>query len=132
MRTLFSVLVLSLGALTFQSCEVYPNGAYAGYSGSGYYNGGYSDRRYYGDGYYGSGYGPTVAISSEYRDYDHGYRASNRYYGGGSDTVNRNVYGNRNGEVHRNAQVNRNVRVNSRSAHVNRRINSSSRDHKQQ
>src|ERR1700739_3057520 len=99
MRTLFSVLVLSLGALTFQSCEVYPNGASAGYSGGGYYNGGYSDRRYYGDGYYGGGYyngdyyngtvyGPTVAVSSGYRDYDHGYRDSNRYYGRGSDTVN--------------------------------------------
>jgi hypothetical protein len=46
MKSLLSVLALAFGALTFQSCEYYPNGASRGYyhgdhSGDGYYDGGY-------------------------------------------------------------------------------------------
>ena len=44
MRTLSFVLVLSFGALTFQTCSVYPNTTSGGYYGHGYYNGDYSDR----------------------------------------------------------------------------------------
>jgi hypothetical protein len=35
MKSLLSVLALAIGALTFQSCEEYPNGA-----SRGYYHGG--------------------------------------------------------------------------------------------
>jgi hypothetical protein len=133
MRTLFFVLVLGFGALIFQSCEVYPNTT-SGYYGHGYYNGDYSDRDYYGYGYQpggyygGGGYGPTVVVTPGYRNYDHGYRESNRYYGGESHNVNRNVHGNRNAEVNRKAQVNRKVQANSQSTHTNR----SRSDHRQQ
>lgn len=156
MRTLFFVLVLSFGALIFQSCEVYPNTTSGGYYGRGYYNGDYSDGDYYGYGYQpggyyngdysdrgyygyraggyydGGGYGPTVVVTPGYRDYDHGYRDSNRYYGGESANVNRNVHGNRNAEVSRKAQVGRKAQVNSKSTHVNRPTNSSRTNHRQQ
>ena len=75
MKSLLSVLALALGALTFQSCEVYPTGTSRGYYDGGYYGGG----GYYDGGYYGGGYGPTVVVSSGYRDYDHGYGYNNRY-----------------------------------------------------
>jgi hypothetical protein len=153
MRTLFFVLVLGFGALIFQSCEVYPNTT-SGYYGHGYYNGDYSDRDYYGYGYQpggyyngdypdrgyygygyqpggyygGGGYGPTVVVTPGYRDYDHGYRDSNRYYGGESDNSSRNVHANRNAEVNRKAQVKRKVQANSQSTHTNR----SRSDHRQQ
>jgi hypothetical protein len=39
MKSLLSVLVLAFGALTFQSCEDYPNGASRGYYHGGYYGG---------------------------------------------------------------------------------------------
>jgi hypothetical protein len=53
MKSLLSVLALAFGALTFQSCEYYPNGASRGYyhgdhSGDGYYDGG----SYYDGGYF--------------------------------------------------------------------------------
>ena len=77
MKSLLSVLVLALGALTFQSCEDYPNGASRGYYHGGYYGGG---GYYNGGGYYGGGdYGPTVVVSSRDREHHHdGY--SNGYY----------------------------------------------------
>jgi hypothetical protein len=74
MKSLLSVLALALGALTFQSCEVYPNGSSGGYYG-GYYGGGYYDGGYYG----GGGYGPTLVVSSGYRDYHHGYGYNSGY-----------------------------------------------------
>src|SRR6478672_5342874 len=84
MKSLFSVLALAFGALTFQSCEVNPTGASRGYyDGGGYYGGGggYYDGGYYGGGYYGGGgYGPTVVVSSGYRDYHHGYGYNSGYY----------------------------------------------------
>ncbi len=47
MKSLLSVLALAFGALTFQSCEVYPTGTSRGYYDGGYYGGGY-DGGYYG------------------------------------------------------------------------------------
>ena len=47
MKSLLSVLALAFGALAFQSCEDYPNGAFRGYYHGGYYAGG----DHYGDGY---------------------------------------------------------------------------------
>src|ERR1700720_4226004 len=84
MKSLLSVLTLAFGALTFQSCEDYPNGASRGYYHGGYYGNGYGGDRYGGGyyagggyydggGYYGGGgydggyYGPTVVVSSGYR-----------------------------------------------------------------
>jgi hypothetical protein len=129
MRTLFSVLALGLSALSFQSCEVYPSR-----TSGGYYNGGYS-----GGGYYdGGGYGPTVAVSSGSRDYDHRYRYSNGYYSAESDNVHRSAQANREAQVSRHAPVNRNAQVKrstqtKRNPHVNRASsNSSKSDHKQQ
>jgi hypothetical protein len=82
MKSLLSVLALAFGALTFQSCEDYPNGASRGYYHGGYYGNGYGGDRYgggyYDGGYYGGGYGPTVVVSSGYREYDHGYCYNNR------------------------------------------------------
>src|ERR1700720_1330689 len=88
MKSFLSVLALAFGALTFQSCEDYPNGASRGYYHGGYYGGGYGgdhygggyyDSGYYGGGgyydggYYGGGdYGPTVVVSSGYREHHHG------------------------------------------------------------
>jgi hypothetical protein len=74
--------VLALGALTFQSCEVYPNGTSRGYYDLGYYGGG---------GYYGGDYAPTVIVSSGDREHHHGYGCSNEYYDRENDHVNRNV-----------------------------------------
>jgi uncharacterized membrane protein len=78
MKSLLSVLALAFGALTFQSCEVYPTGTSRGYyGGSGYYGGGSYGGGYYGGGgayydggyYGGGGYGrPIVVVSSGYRD----------------------------------------------------------------
>ena len=49
MKSLLSVLALGFGALTFQSCEVYPNGTSRGHYEGGYYGGaGYYDGGYYG------------------------------------------------------------------------------------
>ena len=83
MKLLLSVFALAIGALTFQSCEVYPNGSSGGYYHGGYYAGGnygdgYADD-HYNDGYYGGG---GVVVSSGYREYDHGYGYNNRYYTG--------------------------------------------------
>ena len=94
MRTLFSVLALAFGALTFQSCEVYPGGYYGG----GYYDGGY---------YGGGGYGSTVVVSPGYREYHHRYRYSNGYYDRENVNVNRNVHANRNVHVNRPANSGR-------------------------
>jgi len=57
MKSLLSVLALAFGALTFQSCEVYPTATSRGYyDGGGYYGGGYyGDGGYYDGGYYGGG-----------------------------------------------------------------------------
>lgn len=125
MKTLFSVLALGLSALSFQSCEVYPNRTSGGYySGGGYYDGG--------------GYGPTVVVSSGSRDYDHGYRYSNGYYSAERDNVHGSAQVNRNAQVNRSAQVNRNAQVKrstqaKRNPHVNRASsNSSKSDHQQQ
>ena len=88
MKSLLSVLALAFGALAFQSCEDYPNGASRGYYHGGYYDGGYGGDRYgggyyagggyyddggyYGGGYYGGGdYGPTVVVSSGDREHHH-------------------------------------------------------------
>ena len=49
MKSLLSVLALAFGALTFQSCEDYPNGASRGYYGDGY-GGDHYDGGYYGGG----------------------------------------------------------------------------------
>ena len=66
MKSMLSVLALAFGALTFQSCEVYPNGTSRGYYEGGYYGGGYYGDGYggdhYGDGYYGGG---GVVVSSD-------------------------------------------------------------------
>jgi hypothetical protein len=110
----FSVLALAIGALTFQSCEVYPNGTSRGYNHGGYYGDGYAGD-HYGDGYYGGG----VVVSSGYREYDHGYGYNNRYYSGENTHVNRNVNVNRTVQTNRNVNVNRNAQVN-RSVHVSR------------
>ena len=58
MKSILSFFALAFGALTFRSCEDYPNGASRGYYGGGYYGGGgYYDNRYYGGGgYYDDGY----------------------------------------------------------------------------
>jgi hypothetical protein len=111
MKFLFSVLALTIGTLTFQSCEVYPNGTSRGYNQGGYYAG-----DHYGDGYYGGG---GVVVSSGDRQYDHGYGYNNRYYSGENAHVNRNVNGNQNVHANRNAHVNRNVHV-SRNVSGNR------------
>src|SRR5271165_7309303 len=96
MKSLLPVLALAFGALTFQSCEVYPTGTSRGYYDGGYYGGGY-DGGYYGDSYYGGGgYGPTVVVSSGYRNYHHGYGYSSGYYDRENVHVNRNVHANRN------------------------------------
>jgi hypothetical protein len=54
MKSTLSILALALGALTFQSCKEYPNGASHGHYHGGYYAGGYEgdhyDRTYSGDG----------------------------------------------------------------------------------
>ena len=68
MKSLLSVLALAFGALTFQSCEDYPNGASRGY----YHGGSYSDR-YAGDHYDNGYYGGGVVVSSGYSEHDHGY-----------------------------------------------------------
>ena len=52
MKSLLSVLALVFGALTFQSCEVYPTESSRGYYEGGYYGGG---GYYDGTGYYGGG-----------------------------------------------------------------------------
>jgi hypothetical protein len=132
MKSLLSVLALAFGALTFQSCEVYPNATSRGYYGGGYYGGGgYYDGGYYGGGgyydggyyggdgyydrgYYGGGpYGPTVVVSSGDREHHHGYGYSNDYYDRANNRVNRNGHVNRNASVNRNAQVNRNAHAQS-------------------
>src|SRR5271165_1221528 len=58
MKSLLSIFALAIGALAFQSCEVYPNATSRGYYGGGYYGGGgYYDGGYYGGGgYYDRGY----------------------------------------------------------------------------
>ena len=130
MKSLLSFLALAIGALSFQSCEVYPNATSRGYYGGGYYGGGgYYDGGYYGGGGYydggyygGGGYGPTVVVSSGYRDYHHGYGYSNGYYDRENVHVNRNVNVNRNVRVNRDIHVNRTGRVN-RNVHVNRNVN---------
>jgi hypothetical protein len=115
---LLSVLALAFGALTFQSCEIYPNGTSRGYYGGGYYAGGGDyDGRYYD----GGGYGPTVVVSSGDREH-HDYGYSNEYYDRENNHANRNVNLNRNAQIKRNAHANRNVRVN-RNAHANRNEN---------
>src|SRR5580700_8020448 len=112
MKSLLSVLALAFGALTFQSCEDYPNGA-----SRGYYDGGY-----YGGGYYGGGdYGPTVVVSSGERERHHGDGYSNEYYDRENDHVNRNDHVNGNANINRNVHPNRNVRVN-RNSHVDRNV----------
>src|ERR1700719_3907595 len=100
MKSLLSVLALAFGALTFQSCEDYPNGASRGY----YHGGSYSDR-YAGDHYDIGYYGGGVVVSSGYREHDHGYGYSNGYYSGENAHANRNI------NVNRTAQTNRNVNV---------------------
>ena len=91
MKSLLSVLALAFGALTFQSCEDYPNGASRGYYHSGYYDGGYYGGDRYDGGYYGGGdYGPTVVVSSGDRERHHGDGYSNEYYDRENDHVNRN------------------------------------------
>src|ERR1700730_8247080 len=110
MKSLLSVLVLALGALTFQSCEDYPNGASRGYYHGGYYGGG---GYYNGGGYYGGGdYGPTVVVSSRDREHHHG-GYSNGYYDRENVHVSRNDHVNRNVSVNRNAHVTRNAHVQS-------------------
>ena len=104
MKSLLSVLALAVGALTFQSCEDYPNGASRGYYHGGYYDGGY---------YGGGDYGPTVVVSSGDREHHHGYGYSNDYYDRANNRVNRNGHVNRNASVNRNAQVNRNAHAQS-------------------
>ena len=107
MKSLLSVLALAFGALTFQSCEVYPNATSRGYYGGGYYGGGgYYDGGYYGGdgyydrGYYGGGpYGPTVVVSSGDREHHHGDGYSNDYYDRANNYVNRNDHVNRNASV---------------------------------
>jgi hypothetical protein len=108
MKTMLSVLALASGAMAFQSCENYPNGASRGYYhggyygngdhyGGGYYAGGgyYDGGGYYGGDYYDGGYGSTVVVSSGDREHHHdGY--SNGYYERDNDHVNRNVQANRN------------------------------------
>src|SRR6266403_405802 len=78
MKSILAVLALALGALTFQSCEEYPNGASRGYYHGGYYAGGYGgdhyDRSYYDAGYYDRGYSGDGY-------YDRGY-SGDGYYGG--------------------------------------------------
>ena len=113
-KSMLSVLALAFGALTFQSCEDYPNGASRGYYHGGYYAGGYGGDRY------GGGYGPTVVVSSGDREHHYdGYR--NDYYDRENDHVNRNVQVNRSAQVNRNVQANRNVQVN-RNAHASRNV----------
>src|SRR5580704_16504083 len=121
---MLSVLALAFGALTFQSCEDYPNGASRGYYHGGYYDGGY---------YGGGDYGPTVVVSSGDRERHHGDGYSNEYYDrenghvnrndqvNGKANTNRNVNVNRNVNTNRNVHPNRNVRVN-RNSHVDRNV----------
>jgi hypothetical protein len=74
MKSLLSVIALAFGALTFESCEVYANGTSRRYYDGGYYGGG----GYYDGGYYSGGdYGPTVVVSSGYREHHHGDGYSN-------------------------------------------------------
>ena len=96
-----SVLALAFGALTFQSCEEYPNGASRGYYHGGYYGGGYGgehyDGGYYDDGYYGGGgHGPTVVVSSGGREYHHRDGYNNGYYSGENIHHNGDAHGHRN------------------------------------
>jgi hypothetical protein len=122
MKSLLPVFALALGALTFQSCEDYPNGTSRGYYHGGGYGGEHSDRGYYGDGYYGGGgYGSTVVVSSGEREHHHGDGYSNEYYDRENDHVNRNDHVNGNVNVNRNVQVNRNVNTN-RNTHPNRNV----------
>src|ERR1700675_2085076 len=105
MKFLFSVLALAIGALTFQSCEVYPNGTSRGYN--------------HGDGYVGDQHdgGGDVVVSSGYSEH-HGSGYNNGYYSGENAHANQNVdanrtvQSNRNVNVSRNAQVKRDVNVN--------------------
>jgi hypothetical protein len=133
MKPILYVLALAVGALTFQSCEDYPNAASRGYYHGGYYGGGgydpgYTGSGYYGDGYYdggGGGYydGSGVVVSSG--DREHHYRGgySNEYYERENDHVNadRNANVNRNAQAKRNVQVNREVQA-KRNVQVNRNV----------
>src|ERR1700737_405821 len=123
MKSLLSVLVLAFGALTFQSCEVYPNGTSRGYNDGGYYGGGYyGGGGYYDGGYYGGGdYGPTVVVSSGYREHHHGDGYNNEYYDRENNHINRNDHVNGNANVNRNVNGNRNVNTN-RYVHPNRNV----------
>ena len=122
MKSLLSLLALAFGALTFQSCEDYPNGASRGSYHGGYYGGGYGRDHYASTGYYGdAGYGPTVIVSSGDRsEHHHGDGYNNEYYGREND----------HGNVNRNSQVNRNVNANGTvNANANRNVRTNQNVH---
>jgi hypothetical protein len=131
MKSLLSVIALAFGALTFQSCEVYPNGTSRGYYDGGYYGG----DGYYDGGYYSGGdYGPTVVVSSGYREHHHGDGYSNEYYDRENNHINRNDHVNGNANVNRNVNANRNVQVNrnvnaNRNGNGNRNVNTNRNVH---